>query len=101
MLRARVLVLLITPKVALPNAPPGLSKFARLNRLNVSIRNCSRAGPVLNDLNSERSHVISPAPYRVLSPTLPSVFSGWASNAAVLNQRVTLRSLSGSLESPI
>src|SRR5579875_1405434 len=66
------IVLVICPKVPVPNMPLGLEKCASLNRLNTSKRNSSlslSAKPIV--LNKDASIVLKPGPRIVFRPASP------------------------------
>ncbi len=56
--------------------PEGIAKFARLGRLNASIRTCSvRLPPIVNDFTSEASIDTSPGPISELRRRFPRVLT--------------------------
>src|SRR4030095_8150102 len=73
-----------TSPAALVNAmrPDGTAKFARLNRLKISIRawiECDRCSG--NDLIIDRSKLTSPGPVSVFRPRLPRMPGAGSANA--------------------
>src|SRR5687768_10556540 len=79
----------IRPKLAVPKVAFGLSKFAVLNRLKTSARNCNcLAPPSPKFLASDRSVTTLRGPRRWLRGALPNV--NWAGSAyAVASMQLT------------
>src|SRR5262249_57472131 len=64
----------------------GVAKFARLNRLKISSRNCRFRPPTGVFLKSDRSTTFRSGPRSVLRPTVPYSPLGGSTNASALNQ---------------
>src|SRR5579872_114831 len=88
-MRLLILVLVITPKVEVPNEAPGLENSGVFMELKTSIRNCSECCSlkgILNVLNKDRSAVCVPGPTTGSRGAVP-YWSTLGEKAAVLNHR--------------
>src|SRR4051794_10345006 len=82
----------ITPKVEVPNVPPGLLKWGVFVRLKDSPRSSSVTRSVKLKLrNMEKSKFFRPGPTRIFRPTLPNVRSTGAENFDVSNHVTPVR----------
>src|SRR5437899_8681421 len=66
----------------------GVAKFARLNRLKISIRNCRFCLPTNVFLKIDMSTIFRSGPRRLLRPTVPYSPGGGSTNAFASNQLV-------------
>src|SRR5262249_3298772 len=93
--------LVIVPKSALVTVLATFKKFALLKRLTRSAWNGSRHASVsANRLRSDKSHNCKLGPRTLRTPAVPRRDSGAGAKAAVLNQRLTVRSSLDSSISP-
>src|SRR5262245_41789844 len=65
-------VLVILPKLVVPNTRPGWPKLVWLNRSKISVRNCAlKRSLILVFLSTEKSTSWKPGPITTLRPRLP------------------------------